>query len=200
MMLLTKRKPDTPKTIYLIQNYELPTNDRPRLIFAGIGFFISGIAAGLFGIGGGTLNVPIMCFVLGMPMLSATATSVFAILFSSTAGTMMNVALIPQMANTSLFLFYSFALGIGSVFGSKIGADYACTIDGVRLKRFFGAILIFPLVHLMRLGQRWLDPHEVNIIVATLGDLLIWLFIVIPAIVIWKKQRSSGEKNIYTTP
>jgi len=191
MMLMTRRKPKESKTNSQFQEYAIPVSDKPRLIIAAIGFFISGISAGLLGIGGGSLNVPIMCLILGMPMLSAAATSVFAIIFVSTAGTVMNLVLIPEMYNVPLFLFYSAALGIGFVFGSKLGTDYACSIDAVHLKRFFGAILVFPLVHLMSIGQLWLDPERVNPLLSTLGDLLIWTFIVIPSLFVWRKWRET---------
>jgi len=196
MMLLTKRKPDRTDNLCEIAEYDIDSNSSPRLIIAGIGFFVAGIAAGMLGIGGGTLYVPIMCLILGMPMLAAAATSVFAIIFTSTAGTFMNLMVIPQTVNSPLFLFYSITLGVGAIIGSKIGADYACQVDEVLLKRFFGAILIFPLVHLMYLGQMWLDPLGANILISTIGDVIIWLMVVIPSIFVWHYWRRSEHNQI----
>ncbi len=184
-MLLTKRKPERTDSLCDIAEYDVTSNSSFRLIIAGIGFFVAGIAAGMLGIGGGTLYVPIMCLILGMPMLAAAATSVFAIIFTSTAGTLMNLVFIPQIANIPLFLFYSSAIGVGAIFGGKIGADYACKVDGVVLKRFFGAILVFPLVHLMYLGQMWLDPLGTNMLISTIGDIVIWMLVVIPCVFVW---------------
>jgi len=198
MMLLTRRNSNGSNDKCEVQDYTNYFDNKPRVIIAALGFFISGISAGLLGIGGGTLNVPIMCLILGMPMLSATATSVFAIIFISSAGTIMNLMFIPEMYNIPLFLFYSSALGVGFIFGSKLGADYACSIDGVHLRRFFGALLVFPLIHLMGLGQAWLDPQGENLLLATLGDLLIWSFIVIPAVLTWNywEEGEKGYKQI----
>ncbi len=195
MMLFSRKKQNGENTFYEIRKYQLPLNDKSKLAFAGAGFFITGIAAGLLGIGGGILYVPIMCLVLGMPMLVAAATSVFIMIFSSSAGTIINLILMPEVFNTYLFLFYSSALGIGFVFGSKIGVDYACSIDSIRLKRFFGGILVFPLVHLMKLGQIWLDPQGVDVLVATLGDLLIWSFIILASGIIWMRWRGQEKDS-----
>jgi len=186
MMLLTKRKPNGNDSLHESTEYNVASNSSFRLIMAGVGFFVAGIAAGMLGIGGGTLYVPIMCLILGMPMLAAAATSVFAIIFTSAAGTLMNLVIIPQTANIPLFLFYSSAIGVGAILGGKIGADYACAVDGIVLKRFFGAILIFPLVHLMYLGQMWLDPLSTNILISTIGDIVIWMLVVIPCVFVWK--------------
>jgi uncharacterized membrane protein YfcA len=193
MMLFSRRNQNGTSTPKENNENQLPLDNKPRLIVAGLGFFIGGLAAGLLGIGGGTVYVPIMCLVLGLPMLVAAATSVFAMLFSSSAGTIINMILMPEVMEPYLFLFYSCALGIGFVLGSKIGVDYACSIDGTRLKRFFGAILVYPLVHLMRLGQIWLDPQGVDFLMATLGNLLIWLFIVIPSAIVWMMWRESEK-------
>lgn len=196
MMLLTKRKPDRTDNLCEIAEYDVASKSTFRLLIAGFGFFVAGIAAGMLGIGGGTLYVPVMCLILGIPMLAAAATSVFAIIFTSTAGTFLNLAVIPETANITLFLFYGTALGIGGILGGKIGADYACNIDGVFLKRFFGAILVFPLVHLVDLGQIWFDPLGTNILISTAGDILIWMLVVIPCVLVWIYWRRNEPDQI----
>ena len=55
-----------------------------------------------------------------------------------------------------------------------------CKINAVKLKQFFGLVLVFPLVKMMKLGQIWLDPMAQDYILATIGDLIIWLIIVVP--------------------
>jgi uncharacterized membrane protein YfcA len=185
MMLLAKRKQNGKDSVCEVSDYNINSNSTFRLLFAGIGFFVTGVASSMLGLGGGVLYVPIMCIILGMPMLSAAATSVFVMLFTSTAGTIMNFAIIPQMANILLFIFYSSALGIGLVIGSILGAGYACKVDGIILRRFFGVILIFPLIHLMRLGQLWLDPLETSTLTGTVGDIIIWIMIILPCSLVW---------------
>lgn len=196
MMLLTKRVPDRTDNLCELGEYDIKKNSSFRLLLAGLGFFVTGIASSMLGLGGGVLYVPTMCLILGMPMLAAASTSVFVMLFTSILGTIMNLAIIPQTASFFLFLFYSTALGIGLVIGAIIGTDYACKVDGVLLKRFFGVILVFPLIHLMNLGQLWLDPLGTNLLNCTIGDILIWMFVVLPFVAVWiywRRNRSPLE-------
>ena len=193
MMLLTKRKPDRIDNLCEISEYDVDNVSQGRLVVAGIGFFVMGISATMLGLGGGVLLVPIMCLILGMPMLAAAATSVFVMLFTSTAGTIMNLAFIPQTTTLSSFIFYSTALGIGLVIGSIIGAGYACKVDGVLLKRVFGVILTFPLIHLMSLGQLWLDPPGTSFLTCTIGDILLWILVIIPCVFVWLFWRRNEQ-------
>ena len=199
MMLLTKRKSDRTDNLCEISEYNIGSNGYPRLILASISFFVTGIASSMLGLGGGALFVPIMCLILGMPMLAAAATSVFVMLFTSTVGTLMNFAIIPQAADISSFLFYSTALGVGLVIGAFMGSDYACKVDGVLLKRFFGAILVYPLIHLMHLGSLWLDPLGINSTISIIGNILIWLLVVLPCAIMWmhwqKKKRCNNSHS-----
>lgn len=57
-----------------------------------ISFFI-GLVAGLFGIGGGLLFVPLMLLMFRFPPHLATATSMFVIFLSSTTGSITHIAL-----------------------------------------------------------------------------------------------------------
>ncbi|MGY5852913.1 MAG: hypothetical protein RTU92_05040, partial [Candidatus Thorarchaeota archaeon] len=57
---------------------------------------------------------------------------------------------------------------------------FATRVDSVQLKRIFGVILVFPLVRMMRLGQMWLDPLGTSVLMSTIGDIVIWLIIVVP--------------------
>ncbi|MHA1290137.1 MAG: TSUP family transporter [Candidatus Thorarchaeota archaeon] len=139
----------------------------------------------MLGLGGGAIIVPVLCIVLGMPMLIAAATSVFSMIFISIAGTAMNLAIIPQIGDVSMFLFYTAALAVGKIFGGKFGASYACKIDGVLLRRLFGVILVFPLVHLIDLGRLWLNPLGTNLLLCTIGDIILWILIVLPCTILW---------------
>jgi hypothetical protein len=103
--------------------------------------------------------------------------------------------LIPQLADMSAFVFYSTALGIGMIVGAKLGADFACSVDGVLLRRFFGAILVFPLVHLMNLGQSLLDPLGTSILLSTLGDVIIWLVVVSCGGIVWIIWRMKEKEE-----
>ena len=197
MMLLTKRNSNGTDSQCEVGEYDIASNSMRRMIIAAFGCFIAGIAGAMLGLGGGVIIVPILCVVLGMPMLVAAATSVFAMIFISIAGTIMNLTIIPQVVDFSLFLFYSAALGIGKIVGGKFGANFACNVDGVLLRRLFGAILVFPLVHLLSLGQLLLDPLGTNLLICTIGDILIWMIVVLPCIlewIYWHKNRQDPEQ------
>ena len=66
------------------------------------------------------------------------------------------------------------------VIGAQFGSRLACRVNSVQLKRIFGLILVFPLVKMMKLGQFWLDPSRTSVLLSTLGDIIIWLLIVVP--------------------
>lgn len=138
------------------------------------GAFIGGISAGLLGLGGGAVVVPVLCVLMGLPMHAAVATSMFTMVFTTTAGTAYNIIL------NSVNLYVAIALGLGMLVGGQVGAKFACKVNAVQLKRIFGLIIILPLVSLMKLGQMWLDPNGTRGILSTTGDVIIWLAIVVP--------------------
>ncbi len=185
MMLLTKRKSNGTDSDCDVTEYDIASNNVPRMIIAGFGCFVAGIAGAMLGLGGGAIIVPVLCIVLGMPMLIAAATSVFSMIFISIAGTAMNLAIIPQIGDASVFIFYTAALAVGKIFGGKFGAGYACKVDGVLLRRLFGVILVFPLVHLLDLGRLWLDPLGTDLLLCTIGDIILWTLIVLPCVILW---------------
>ncbi|TFG29094.1 sulfite exporter TauE/SafE family protein, partial [Candidatus Thorarchaeota archaeon] len=185
LMLLTKRKPNGRDSECDVTEYNIASNNLPRMIIAGCGCFVAGITGALLGLGGGVIIVPVLCIILGMPMLVAAATSVFSMIFISIAGTVLNLAIIPQIGDLSVFLFFTIAFAIGNIFGGKIGAGYACKVDGVLLRRLFGAILVFPLVHLMDIGRLWLNPPGTNLLLCTTGDIILWILIVLPCAIVW---------------
>ncbi len=98
--------------------------------------FLAGISSGLLGIGGGSLMVPILHFVLSFPMHLAVATSVFTMIFTSISGVATHIYL-GNVAYT-----YALLLGIGVIFGAQIGAHVAKQISGKTLRRFFGIVLV----------------------------------------------------------
>jgi uncharacterized membrane protein YfcA len=145
-----------------------------RLILSLVGAFSGGIVSGLMGLGGGVLVVPVLDILMGVPMHAAVATSMLTMIFTASSGTILNYAL------GQIDLFFSVTLGIGMVIGAQIGSRLAHRIDAVRLKQLFGLVLLFPLIKMMKLGQLWLDPAGTSYLVSTVGDLIIWLLIVLP--------------------
>jgi hypothetical protein len=160
-----------------------------RLILSLVGAFSGGIVSGLMGLGGGVLVVPVLDILMGVPMHAAVATSMLTMIFTASSGTILNYAL------GQIDLFFSVTLGIGMVIGAQIGSRLAHRIDAVRLKQLFGLVLVFPLIKMMKLGQLWLDPAGTSYLVSTVGDLIIWLLIVLPVglLRLVQMRRAKGQ-------
>ncbi len=157
-----------------LAHYDISILTDKRLIISLVGGFIGGVSAGLLGIGGGAVIVPVLSVLMGLPMHAAVATSMFTMMFTASAGTAMN------FANGFINPYYAVSLGVGMLLGAQVGSRLAFKVNSVQLKRFFGLVLVFPLVKMMKLGQMWLDPLDASILVSTIGDIIIWLIIVIP--------------------
>jgi uncharacterized membrane protein YfcA len=159
-----------------------------------LGILAGGVASGLLGVAGGVIIVPVLCILLNMPILIAAATSMFTMIFTTSAGTIMNYVMLPQYGDLPIFIFYGLAMGIGMVIGGEIGPRYACKIDAVQLKRVFGALLVFPLVKMMGLGRLWLDPLGLSFPLEIVGDIIICLLIVVPiGIFRWYQLRKQSN-------
>lgn len=106
------------------------------LIFVCIGLG-AGILSGLFGIGGGIVIVPLLLLTTRMPMLTATGTSLGALLLP--------VGLLGAWAyykdghlDARAALFIALGLTVGVFFGAR----FAQAIPTVLLKRGFSALLV----------------------------------------------------------
>lgn len=99
------------------------------------GFFV-GLISGLFGIGGGSLFVPIMVLLFRYPPHLATATSMFVIFLSSILGTGMH-AVLGEMNG-----WFILALAPGAWVGGKLGAYLASRISGKSLMWLLRATLL----------------------------------------------------------
>jgi len=151
-----------------------------RRVVSIIAIFLAGVLAGLIGIGGGTIIVPVLCIILGFPMLTAAATSMYIMMFTTSAGSIINYVVLVPTEGFMTFLYYGLVMGVGMIIGGPIGTKYASRVNAAWLQRLFGFLLIFPLIKMMRLGHVWLDPGGSNYILATIGDAIIWLLIAIP--------------------
>ncbi|MFC4777966.1 sulfite exporter TauE/SafE family protein [Paenibacillus sp. GCM10023252] len=83
-----------------------------------------GLISGLFGIGGGSLFVPLMVLLFRFPPHVATATSMFVILISAILGSGMHLAL------GEIDLWLVLALVPGAWIGGKLGASIASRMSG----------------------------------------------------------------------
>lgn len=97
---------------------------------------IVGVLSGLFGIGGGSIMVPAMILLFGLPVHIATATSMFMILFISIISASTHIAL-GHIAWEYVFFFIP-----GAWIGGTIGAKVNQKITGNILEWFLRIILI----------------------------------------------------------
>jgi uncharacterized protein len=120
--------------------------DRRDLALAVGGGFVASLAAGLFGVGGGVLLVPLLVFGLRRPQHVAHATSLVAILFTAVSGA-------ARFAFDDAVLFPAAGLlALGGIAGAQVGARVLPRIPETRLRHAFGALLLLIGVRLLLAG------------------------------------------------
>ena len=105
--------------------------------------FFGGLVAGLFGVGGGVINVPILVAILGVPPKVATATSLFIIGLNGATGGL--VFLLSGLIN--LILVSSAITGI--LFGALIGTRFLVKIRNETLRRVFAIFLFYVAIRMI---------------------------------------------------
>ncbi len=110
--------------------FEYNVNLVVTMIFAGV----AGISAGLLGIGGGIVNVPVLTFA-GLPIHLAVATSSFLIIFNAITGTASHAIL------GNIQLGYVAAIVPGVIIGAQLGAIASKRFKPKGLKLFLAVIL-----------------------------------------------------------
>ena len=179
-----------------LANWNMSQITRKQMITSLLGAFIGGISAGLLGLGGGAVVVPVLSVLMGLPMHAAVATSMFTMMFTTSAGTIYNIIL------GSVSFYIALSLGLGMLLGGQIGSRLACKVNAVQLKQIFGLIIILPLISMMKLGQMWLDPNGVRGLVSTIGDIIIWLIIVLPIGILrfYQLRKQSNQTDMSAEP
>ncbi len=102
----------------------------------------AGLLSGLFGVGGGSLVVPGLTGLLGVPQHAAHATSLAAILLIAPVG------LVRLAAGGAVDVGAAAVLSAGAVLGAAGGARLAPRIPAAALRRGFGAFLLLVAVRL----------------------------------------------------
>jgi uncharacterized membrane protein YfcA len=106
------------------------------LIFIAIGFF-SGILSGLFGIGGGLVIVPALIFLARLTPITATGTSLTALLLPVGA-----LGAWEYYKKGHLNVPAALFVALGLFLGVWIGARLAQHLSPVQLKRAFAVFLV----------------------------------------------------------
>lgn len=123
--------------IYLrrkMESKEYRMSKQVMVLAAGASFF-AGIISSLFGIGGGTVFVPLMVIAIGLSMKLAAPTSQFILMFTAASGMIVHSALgHPNYYEAGMLCIGSFAGGI-------VGSKMSTRVDERKLRLFVSAIL-----------------------------------------------------------
>jgi hypothetical protein len=123
--------------------YALPSGSEVRTVvdmrIAGAASLLIGLAAALFGIGGGVLFVPLAVGALGIPAHAAAATSQFFLLFT-TAASVGTDLLATRSGFTDSWLL-AMPLAVGALVGGQIGPRIARRISAAWIVRLLAGAL-----------------------------------------------------------
>ena len=103
-----------------------------------------GILAAIMGVGGGFLMVPIMFYILRMPMHVIVGTSLFQILF-----TCIEVTFLQSYTNHTVDFTLAVLLLIGSTIGAQAGAIFGRKLKGEQLKILLAVIVLVVTVKII---------------------------------------------------
>jgi uncharacterized membrane protein YfcA len=101
-----------------------------------LGAFV-GILAAIMGVGGGFLMVPVMVYMLRMPMHVVVGTSLFQILF-----TCIEVTFLQAYTNHTVDFLLAVLLLVGSTVGAQIGTVFGKKLKGEQLKVLLATIVL----------------------------------------------------------
>jgi uncharacterized membrane protein YfcA len=100
-----------------------------------------GILSALMGVGGGFIMVPVMVYMLRMPMHVVVGTSLFQVLF-----TCINVTFMQSYYNHTVDLVLALSLLVGSTTGAQIGARISNRLKADQLKIILASIVLAVMV------------------------------------------------------
>jgi uncharacterized membrane protein YfcA len=103
-----------------------------------------GILAAIMGVGGGFLMVPVMFYILRMPMHVIVGTSLFQILF-----TCIEVTFLQSYTNHTVDFTLAVLLLIGSTIGAQVGTVFGRKLKGEQLKILLAAIVLVVTVKMV---------------------------------------------------
>ena len=109
----------------------------------GLGVFV-GILAAIMGVGGGFIMVPVMVYLLRMPMHVVVGTSLFQILF-----TCVNVTIMQAHSNHTVDFVLALILLLGSTLGAQFGAKISKRLGGEQLKILLSSIVLLVMVKML---------------------------------------------------
>jgi hypothetical protein len=103
-----------------------------------------GILAAIMGVGGGFIMVPIMVYLLRMPMHVVVGTRLFQIFF-----TCLNVTIMQAHFNHTVDFVLALILLLGSSFGAQIGARISKRLKGDQIKILLAVIVLAVMIQML---------------------------------------------------
>ncbi|MFW5489808.1 MAG: sulfite exporter TauE/SafE family protein [Desulfovibrio sp.] len=103
-----------------------------------------GILAAIMGVGGGFIMVPIMVYLLRMPMHVVVGTSLFQILF-----TCINVTILQSYTNHTVDFVLAVLLLLGSTLGAQFGTRISRRLKGEQLKILLATLVLVVMVKML---------------------------------------------------
>jgi uncharacterized membrane protein YfcA len=116
-----------------------------------LGTFV-GILAAIMGVGGGFIMVPVMVYLLRMPMHVVVGTSLFQILF-----TCVDVTIMQSYSNHTVDFILALILLLGSTLGAQFGAKISKKLKGDQLKVLLASLVLIVMVKMLL--DLLLTPH-----------------------------------------
>ena len=116
-----------------------------------LGTFV-GVLAAIMGVGGGFIMVPVMVYLLRMPMHVVVGTSLFQILF-----TCIDVTIMQSYSNHTVDFILAVILLLGSTLGAQFGAKLSKKLKGDQLKILLASIVLVVMVKMLL--DLLLTPH-----------------------------------------
>ena len=103
-----------------------------------------GVLAAIMGVGGGFIMVPVMIYLLRMPMHVVVGTSLFQILF-----TCVNVTILQSYVNHTVDFMLALMLLVGSVVGAQIGVRAGKRLKADQLKILMALVVLGVMVKML---------------------------------------------------
>jgi uncharacterized membrane protein YfcA len=110
-------------------------------VFLGI---LVGILAAIMGVGGGFIMVPVMVYMLRMPMHVVVGTSLFQILV-----TCINVTFMQAYYNQTVDIVLALILLLGSTIGAQIGAKVSDRLNADQMKVILALMVLLVMVQMV---------------------------------------------------
>ncbi len=103
-----------------------------------------GVLAAIMGVGGGFIMVPVMVYLLRMPMHVVVGTSLFQVLF-----TCVDVTIMQAWSNHTVDFLLALILLLGSTIGAQVGAKLSSKLKAEQLKVLLACVVVLVMVKML---------------------------------------------------